>query len=152
MTVGEASPGVSTQGTGPVRVGWPRVVVLACVLLLVAVLYAVGVLLPYFVNDLDRLSLAEVASGAHDPKDLWPQNAWAGPVQVAGLVSVTFGVLVAVASAALSVLALLVVWRDGEPARLPKTVALVLLVGASLSALGYLLSDTGSALQTWRLD
>ncbi|MGY1607248.1 MULTISPECIES: hypothetical protein [unclassified Geodermatophilus] len=34
--------------------------------------YATLVVLPYFVNDLDRFPLAEVGGGYHDPKDLWP--------------------------------------------------------------------------------
>ncbi len=36
------------------------------------VAYALLVVLPYHVNDLDRFPLADVAIGYHDPKDLWP--------------------------------------------------------------------------------
>ena len=45
--------------------------------LMVALLatYGFGVLLPYFVNGLHHLPLVEVASGAHDPKDMWPNTA-----------------------------------------------------------------------------
>lgn len=38
-------------------------------------IFAVTIVLPYYVNDLDVLPLAEVAGGAHDPKELWPQGA-----------------------------------------------------------------------------
>jgi hypothetical protein len=37
--------------------------------------FVAGVVLPYYVNDLDRLPLAEVAGGRHDPKELWPETA-----------------------------------------------------------------------------
>ncbi len=36
------------------------------------VAYALLVVLPYHVNDLDRFPLGDVAIGYHDPKDLWP--------------------------------------------------------------------------------
>ncbi|SFP85915.1 hypothetical protein SAMN05660464_4487 [Geodermatophilus dictyosporus] len=34
--------------------------------------YGLLVVVPYFVNGLDRFPLADVAVGYHDPKDLWP--------------------------------------------------------------------------------
>ena len=43
--------------------------------------------MPYYVNGLHHLPLSEVASGLHDPKDLWPQGTIGGPVQAAGYLS-----------------------------------------------------------------
>ena len=45
---------------------------LGIVALAAAASYGLLVVLPYFVNDLDRFPLADVAIGYHDPKDLWP--------------------------------------------------------------------------------
>jgi uncharacterized membrane protein YjgN (DUF898 family) len=45
-----------------------------CAVLSLATIWVLGVLVPYFVNDLDRLPLADLASGAHDPKDMWPYS------------------------------------------------------------------------------
>jgi hypothetical protein len=36
--------------------------------------FVLFLLVPYSVNDLHRLPLAEVASGLHDPKGLWPRR------------------------------------------------------------------------------
>jgi hypothetical protein len=41
-------------------------------LVAITALWVAGVLVPYYVNDLDRLPLDELSSGAYDPKDLWP--------------------------------------------------------------------------------
>ena len=81
----------------------PRfVAVLAAAVVLAVLPYAVGVLLPCFVDSLHRLPLAEVASGAHDPEDTWPQGPAGGLVQLAGLLSLALtplalGVVAAVA-------------------------------------------------------
>ncbi len=61
---------------------------------------------PYVVDGLHRLPLREVAGGAHDPKDLWPQCLVAGLVQLAGVFAacstpVVLGVVGLVAGAAL---------------------------------------------------
>ena len=45
---------------------------LGIVALAAAASFGLLVVLPYFVNDLDRFPLADVPIGYHDPKDLWP--------------------------------------------------------------------------------
>ena len=68
---------LGTRPADPVRrLPWSRVAVLALVPALPVAAYAAGVLLPYYVNDLDELPLDEL--GAHDPKDLWPGDSWWG--------------------------------------------------------------------------
>ena len=76
---------LTSAGADRTRAGRPWTAVVAVYLAVAAALYGVGMLLPYVVNDLHRLPLAEVASGAHDPKELWPHGAWQAPVAVAGL-------------------------------------------------------------------
>ncbi len=129
-----------------------NVVLLVAVLLAVTALYGVGVLLPYSVNDLHRLPLSEVAGGAHDPKDLWPQSAWAVPVQLAGLFALAFGPLVALAGLGVAVTWLVSLWRRPADARAALSLALLGVGAASVAALLFLLSDTGVGLMTWRLD
>ena len=52
------------------RAWFPLILVLLC-----TTAYGLFFVLPYYVNDLDQFPLEEVASGAHDPKDLWPYEA-----------------------------------------------------------------------------
>jgi hypothetical protein len=77
--------GASTVGQGRWRLGsflepplWQGPVLLLSTAVLTASAWLAGVLLPYFVNDLDSLPMSEVTSGAHDPKELWPVTE--GPV------------------------------------------------------------------------
>ena len=129
-----------------------RLLLLVAVLLVVVVLYGVGVLLPYYVNGLHRLPLAEVASGAHDPKDLWPQSAWAVPVQLAGLFALAFGPLVALAGLGVALGWLVSLWRRPADGRGALSLALLVVAAAHAAALLFLLSDTGVGLMAWRLD
>lgn len=77
MTDDAAGARVAHDDVAPAVIGWRRITTLATPVLATLTLYCVGVLLPYYVNDLHRLPLAEVAGGAHDPKDLWPpSSAW----------------------------------------------------------------------------
>ena len=69
------------------RVRWRWVLLVAAAVLAALVLYAVGVLLPDFVTGLHHLPPSDVGSGAHDPKDLWPRNAWGAAVRLVGSVS-----------------------------------------------------------------
>lgn len=116
----------------------------------VAATSAVTVVLPYYVKDLDALPLAEVAGGGHDPKDLWPQGAAGGWVQLAALLAIGLVPLTAVPGAALSGVVLLRRLRRGGPARVVAANALVLVV--SVAVLVVYFSPFGSALVTWRLD
>ena len=63
------------------------VLLLAAAVLAALLLYAVGVLLPDFVKGLHHLPPSDVGSGAHDPKDLWPRNAWGAAVRLVSSVS-----------------------------------------------------------------
>ena len=138
--------------TTPVRLtdAWRVVLVLTLAAVLVVLPYFIGVLLPYYVNDLDDLPLAEVASGAHDPKDLWPQGIVGGLVQLGGFFALALTpmglVLVGLASA---VTAGLAVVRRKSPA---VVLALVLLAIACGWALAWFLGPTAGALASWRLD
>lgn len=77
----------AAEGARPAGVHWRWVLLLAVAVVAVLVLYAVGVLLPDFVNGLHHLPPSDVGSGVHDPKDLWPRNAWGAAVRLVGSVS-----------------------------------------------------------------
>lgn len=111
--------------------------------------YLAGVLLPYYVNDLDALPLAEVSSGRHDPKDLWPQGPVGGLAQLAGFFSLALTPMGLVATLAGCGYAL----RPRTPRRTPAATASVVLVAlVCLGGLAFFLSPLGGALTTWRLD
>lgn len=127
---------------------WPALV-LAVVC---ASAYAVFFVLPYYVNDLDRFPLTEVAAGYHDPKDLWPRNG-AGLAAFAftfgGLLTLLlapFGAVFAVGWAAVNVV-------RGRMARDGLTIAVsVLAATIGIITLVWLLSPFASALFSWWLD
>lgn len=127
---------------------WPPV----ALAVLCAAAYAIFFVWPYYANDLDRLPLAEVASGMHDPKDLWPRKE-AGLIGFAftfgGLLTLTLapiGAVFAVGWAALNVVL-------GRPSRDGLTVALSALAGViGIVTLVWLVSPFASALFTWWLD
>jgi ABC-type Fe3+ transport system permease subunit len=148
----DAAPAVATDDAARTTVEWRWIAVLATVVVAVLALYCVGVLLPYFVNGLDRLPLEEVASGAHHPEDLWPQNVWAGPVGVAGLFAVAFGLLVTLTAVGVGTAWLASLWRRPGPGRLSKSLTLLAVVAGSVAAVLFQVSETGAALQAWRLD
>jgi ABC-type Fe3+ transport system permease subunit len=152
VTIDAAPPAVATDDASPVTVEWRWIAALATVVLAVLALYCVGVLLPYFVNGLDRLPLEEVASGAHDPEDLWPQDMWAGPVGMAGLFSVAFGLIVSLGAVGVGTAWLASLWRRPGPGRLPKSLTLLVVVAGCVAAVLFQVSETGAALQAWRLD
>lgn len=115
-----------------------------------AALFAGSVVVPYYVNDLDALPLAEVAGGAHDPKDLWPQGAAGGWVQLAAFLAIGVTPLTALVGAALSGALVLRRLRRGGAARVLVVSALVLAL--SLTVLVVCFSPFGTALVTWRMD
>lgn len=134
-------------------VGWGSIAGLAAAVATVLALYGVGVLLPYFASDLHRLPLAEVAGGAHDPKDLWPQNGWAGPVAVAGLLSVAFGPLALLAAMGLGAVWLWLLWRRRPDSKIAlRSLAVTMIMIAASAAMMFWFSEKGSALIEWRLD
>ena len=111
--------------------------------------YALGVLLPYYVNDLHRLPLSEVASGRYDPKTMWPAyTGCGGLVDVVGLLSLAWTPL---ALAGLTVLGPVLAWRLRLRAPWASVAVLVFWVGC-VAAVGWALGPTGAALATWRMD
>ncbi|MGY1607268.1 hypothetical protein [Geodermatophilus sp. SYSU D00700] len=110
--------------------------------------YGAGVLLPYYVNGLHRLPLAEVASGRHDPKLLWPSyTECGGLLDVAGLLSLAWTPLTLVGLVFLGPVA---AWRTRHRPWVAASLA-VLWVGC-VAAVGWLTGPTSAALMTWRLD
>jgi hypothetical protein len=127
------------------RGGWPPLVAaLTC-----AGAYAVFLVLPYYVNDLDRLPLVEVASGRHDPQDLWPhaQGGWVS-FRVGGMVTFYLGPALALATLAWAA----VRTRQGIAAGdLRRTAPALLAAALAVGTLGWLFSPFGRALLTWFL-
>ena len=152
MSTDAATPGLATEDAASAVISWRGIAVLAGAVLVALTLFGVGVLLPYYVNDLDRLPLSEVASGTYDPKDLWPQKAWAGLVQQAGFLGIMLLPLVALTAVGVAGVWLALLWRRPGPQRVLKSLALLTVVAGSVSALLLLSSETGEALKVWRMD
>ena len=144
----------ATEDAAAAPVGWRPIAVLAALVLGTANLYGIGVLLPYFVNDLHHLPLIEVADGAgpHDANNLWPQNAWAGPVILAGRTAIACGPFVALTGIGVGIVWLLALLRGPAPWRFAKSLALLLIVAGCVAALLFLFSTTGALLREWRVD
>jgi uncharacterized membrane protein len=111
--------------------------------------YVVGVLMPFYVNGLGGVPLADVSGGAHDPKDLWPHGPIGGLVQLAGLLSLAITPVGLVATLAGCVHA--AITRAGEGRTRPRT-GPALLVLLCVAALVLFFSPLGNALVSWRLD
>ena len=128
------------------RSGWPPLLAaLTC-----AAAYALFFVLPYYVNDLDRFPLEEVAMGYHDPKDLWPhaQGGWAS-FRLAGMTTFLLGPAVALATLAWAA----VRTRQGIVAGdLRRTAPALLAAALAVGTIGWLFSPFGRALMAWFLD
>lgn len=128
------------------RSGWPPLLLaMAC-----AGAYAVFFALPYYVNELDRFPLEEVAMGYHDPKDLWPhaQGGWAS-FRLAGMATFFLGPALALATLAWAV----VRTRQGIMAGdLRRTAPALVAAAVALGTLAWLFSPFGRALMSWFLD
>ena len=128
----------------------------AAAAVLVAVPYLAGVLVPYYVNGLHHLPLSEVASGLHDPKDLWPQGTVGGLVQLGGYLAIAVTpmclIYVGLASGVLAVRGLLPGRAGGRSSPLVVVLCLALLTVACAAAVVWLVGPTGLALATWRMD
>ncbi len=124
---------------------------LACV-----VPYVVGVLLPYYVNGLHRLPLAEVASGRHDPKLLWPSYTGCGGLVdllgVLGLATAPMGLLAGVVVGALVPVRAVASARSRLRAAPAMVLATVAVAVACAAGLWWFLGETSTALVTWRMD
>lgn len=143
--------GTQQRGTSAIT---PTIVATLAVLAGIAVvLYGVGVLLPYYVNDLDRFPIADVAGGAHDPKDLWPQGPANGLTQIAGLLSLLLVPLLLVTSGVGSGFLLLYgLVAKTERVLRPAVLALSGVFLVCLAGLVHFFSPLGSAMTSWRLD
>lgn len=149
MTQAPRSTRVPTQAQEEVPARGVQVLALT-VTVLFAVAYVSGVLVPYYVNDLDAFTLAEVSGGGHDPRDMWPWTAgYAGELlHMAGVYAVLLSlpVLVPIGIAALihrdlySESSLRHLWPD----------LLTLAIIITLVALQ--LSPFGRALFAWTMD
>jgi hypothetical protein len=114
--------------------------------------YGLFLVLPYYVNDLDQLPLDEVASGAHDPKDLWPYRD-------GGALSViwTFGALFAFMLGPFILLAAplwaaVLMWRDRRTLRVREWCALAMATLCGVALIAELASPFHDALVNWWLD
>ena len=152
MTV--TAPAISPVPTRRPRT-WRSVGVLAAWAVFCAVPYLAGVLIPYYVNDLDALPLAEVAGGGHDPKDLWPQGTVGGLMQLAGYFSLVWtpiGLLAVGGISATAAVQELLLFPTTRRASRPVAIGLLLLTLAVVALLSWFATPTAAALMTWRLD
>jgi hypothetical protein len=134
---------------------WRSVVVLTIALVVCVAPFVAGVLIPYYVNDLDALPLAEVASGAHDPKDLWPQGSVGDLVQVAGFLSLSLapmGLLAVGGLAGFAAVQEFWTFPASRRAARPVAAALVLVTLTVAALLTWSATPMASALVSWRLD
>jgi hypothetical protein len=146
------SDSIVSSGVAPtgVAAGRPRAWPPLALALGGAAAYAVFLVLPYFVNGLYRLPLDEVASGAHDPKDLWPNNTWLAFVFGLGQLGLlTCGPFVAMGA---PVWAMFLLWRDRSRHGMRARVTLLLAVPVGFGSLAWLGTPFGSALIAWWLD
>lgn len=106
--------------------------------------------LPYLVNDLQELSLAELESGRHDPKDLWPSTGTGGYLfGAAAMLLLALGPLLAVAAAGWSAVALV------ARRRVLDIRTRAVLLGAVVVPVAFLVlffSPFGSSLVAWTMD
>lgn len=111
---------------------------------------AVFYLFPYYVNDLNKFALDEVAGGM--PEDLWPfsNEGFVGCVFGLGAVlTLLFGPAIAAMTAGWAVLDL---WRSRGTDDRGRTILGVLTVAVSAATWAYILSPQGQALFSWMLD
>ena len=112
---------------------------------------ALLVVVPYFVNDLDRFPLADVAIGYHDPKDLWPTTIpyVGGWLHLGGVLSMLLAptVLIAVAIASGFGVAFGFARKAWSAAAAFALVAL-----ACVLASAWFFSPFAQALATWQMD
>lgn len=152
MVSGAATDRRTAHDSGSAGITWRGLGVLTVAVLAALAMYGVGVLLPYYGNELDRLPLSEVASGAYDPKDLGPSNALGAFLHLAGVLSLVvlpFTTFVALGVGGVSVVDL---WRRRRPQRVPKSLVLLLVMAAATAGLAFMSTAPGEALTVWQLD
>jgi len=143
---GDPVAGLPVDASGLARRGLVPLAVAVVYLLA----YALTIVVPYVVDDLHTLPLAEVASGAHDPKDLWPAStAWGGVVQLGAMLVLTTGPPAVLAAGGWAAAALVarrrVLDRRGR-------VVLASALAVALAFLVLFFSPLGIALTTWMVD
>jgi len=148
----ERSAPIARVRRGAARRSWWVAGLPLVLVLMTGAAYGFFFVVPYYVNDLDRFSLNEVASGAHDPKDLWPYQD--GGVRsviwgFGGLFTFMLGPFVAYVA---PLWAAFVMWRDRRVLRVREWCALVITVVCGATLLMWLDSPFGSALMGWWLD
>ena len=120
--------------------------------LVVGATYGLFLVLPYYVNDLDQFPLEEVASGAHDPKDLWPYRG-RGRLSViwafGALFTVMLGPFILLAA---PLWAALLMWRDRRALRVREWCALAMAILCGVALITELASPFHDALVNWWLD
>ena len=146
MSTGTVTP---APPTGPERVSARSVAVLAAVLLVPGLAYALTVLLPFVASDLDQLPLTELAGGAPDP-ELPGDSRLVTLAGLAALLLAPLGALLALGGSLLQLLAALP--SDRRTIGPCAAVALGLVAVGSLALLLWFLSPVGSALTSWQLD
>ncbi|MBP6995201.1 MAG: hypothetical protein KBB39_03560 [Phycicoccus sp.] len=113
-----------------------------------ALAYGALIVLPYYVNGLNGVPLAEVAGGGHDPKDLWPMaSPIAAPYRIAGLFMVMLTPLIAMAVLMWAAFQLFLTGSTARSRALAATAA-----GISLGVLAWHATPLGQALGSWMLD
>lgn len=133
--------------------GWSWIVGLMTAVILSAAAYAVGVVLPYQVNDGRRApSPDDVAAGVEGAEPLWPQNTWTGTLDWLGYLAVELGPLAASLAVVLGSCGLALLSRRPVPHKAGRVVCLVVLLAGSAAALLFVAGDTGQAMSNWRID
>ncbi len=140
-------PGLSDVPRGRRSTAWlPLVLVLVS-----AVAYGLFLVVPYYVNDLDRFTLDEVAGGSHDASGVWPY-------QGGGLLSVIWGYGAAFAilvgpflTLGAPLWAAMIMWRDRRSLQTREWVALVTGVVFAVALIAELASPFHDAMIGWML-
>jgi hypothetical protein len=131
------------QRSGPT----PRDLAIVTGAFVLAVLpFALGMALPYYANDLDRLPLDDLRSGRVDPATAWPLGTVWG--DLAGILALTL------AHPVLALVTVMAICAAVSAARGRRHVALGFVVVAlgGVAALAWVWGPTGRALLTWILD
>ena len=150
--VGAILTGVEVrQAPGPPAITARGPLVLLGVVVVIVVAYVAGVVVPYYVNDLDRLPLAEVAGGAHDPTEMWPATAgpWGYLLHGVGAYAVSLGHFALTFAAGGSLAGLALLWSHLSAAARRALGTVVAVAGTSFVVMA---SNWGQALATWTLD
>jgi hypothetical protein len=126
---------------------------LATLLLLSALPYVLFVVVAYFVNDLDRFPLEEVAAGYHDPKDMWPTTVphIGGWLHTLGVLSLAAVPLVSAGALVISAWSVVSLVRSRSRAW-GVVLGHLAVVVACVATTAYFLSPVSQQLAGWQMD